>query len=76
MTILELIEKKNKTTLFTTPSHGQKFANPKWLKGLIAHDFSELEGFDNLMNPTGAILETQEKLQKIYNTKKTFCQVL
>ena len=50
MTILELLEQKFKRTLFTTPSHSQKGAKPHWLKGLYQHDFSELDGFDNIQN--------------------------
>ncbi|MBE7705837.1 MAG: aminotransferase class V-fold PLP-dependent enzyme [Cyanobacteria bacterium SIG30] len=72
MSILKLLDKKLKRTLFTTPTHSQKNIGPKWLEGLYEHDFSEIEGFDNLQNPTGAIMLAQERLSSIYGTKKTF----
>ena len=72
MSILELLEHKCKKILFTTPTHNQKNAKPSWLKGLYQHDFSELDGFDNLHKPKGAILDTIKKLSEIYETQRTY----
>ena len=72
MSILKLLEKKLNRTLFTTPTHSGKNPRPKWLKGLYEHDYSEIVGFDNLQEPTGAILMTQEKISEIYGTFRTF----
>ena len=79
MSIINFIEKyrKSKRTLFTTPSHGQgDFVAPDSLK-MIGHkfftcDYSEIEGFDNLANPTGIIKSAQSKAADIYGTKSTF----
>ena len=79
MSIINNIEKfrKEKRTLFTTPSHGQgDFVAPKSLK-MIGHkfftcDYSEIEGFDNLANPVGMINSAQHFASEVYNTKATF----
>ena len=79
MTIVNFIEtyKKRKRILFTTPSHGQgDFVSPSSLK-LLGHkfftcDYSEIEGFDNLSNPTGIIRTSQIEAAKVYGAKATF----
>ena len=79
MSIINFIEqyRKSKRTLFTTPSHGQgDFVAPESLK-LLGHkyftcDYSEIEGFDNLSNPTGIIKSAQDEAAEIYNSKATF----
>ena len=79
MSIINFIEKyrKSKRTLFTTPSHGQgDFVAPESLK-MIGHryfscDFSEIEGFDNLSDPTGIIKSAQSKAAEIYGAKASF----
>lgn len=79
MSIINNIEnfRKQKRTLFTTPSHGQgDFVAPKSLK-MIGHkfftcDYSEIDGFDNLANPKGIIKSAQDKAAEIYRTKATF----
>lgn len=79
MTIVNFIEnfKKKKRVLFTTPSHGQgDFVNPASLK-LLGHkfftcDYSEIEGFDNLLNPIGIIRTSQVEAARIYGAKSTF----
>ena len=69
--------KKNKTYLFTTPSHSQgNFIIPV-LKEIIGknyfkNDFSEIEGFDNLREPEGVIKKLLNDISKIYDTKATF----
>ncbi len=79
MSIVNFIEnfRKKKRVLFTTPSHGQgDFVVPLSLK-LLGHkfftcDYSEIEGFDNLSNPTGIIRSSQCEAAKIYGAKSTF----
>ncbi len=75
MSLLKLLSKKIKRCLFTTPTHGQKlpdFKNISPLKGFYRWDYSEIEGFDNLLNPTGSILMAEGRASDIYDTKKTF----
>lgn len=77
--IKEYYNNKNckKSILFTTPSHSQgKFIAPdtKELLGekFFKCDFSEIDGFDNLRNPSGIIKEVQDKLSAIYKSRQTF----
>ncbi len=56
----------------TTPTHGQKAPFLGNLNNFYKWDYSEIEGFDNLLNPTGAILIAEGKASDIYDTKKTF----
>ncbi len=79
MSLINFIEnyKKKPRILFTTPSHGQgSFVFPKSLKLLgrkiFKCDYSEYDGFDNLLNPTGIIKTAQDKASEIYNAKSTF----
>ena len=75
MSLLKLLSKKLNRTLFTTPTHGQSapsFLNIQNLKSFYKWDYSEIEGYDNLLNPTGPILMAEGKASDIYNTKKTF----
>ncbi len=79
MSILKLIQNfnKKKRTLFTTPSHNQGaiiFPANKRLLGekIFACDYSEIEGFDNLSLPEGAIYESQKKTSEIYQSKQSF----
>lgn len=62
MSVVKLIKnfKKTKRTLFTTPSHSQGAIIADQSADLLgkkvfACDYSEIEGFDNLANPIGAI---------------------
>lgn len=80
MSIIKKIKqyyRKNKTILFTTPSHSQgEFIIPKLNKLLgkdyFKIDFSEIDGFDNLRNPKGILKKLQRDFAKIYDTKATF----
>ena len=79
MSIINLIQdfKKNHRILFTTPSHGQgDFVAPSALKYIgkkfFTCDFSEIEGFDNLSNPKGAIKTIQDYASHVYDSKATF----
>ncbi len=79
MSLIKLIQKfnRNKRTLFTTPSHNQGMVvAPKSVKLLgqkvFKSDFSEIEDFDNLAHPEGAILESQLMASEIYQSKYSF----
>lgn len=79
MSIINIIQdfKKNHRLLFTTPSHGQgDFVAPLSLKYIgkkfFTCDYSEIEGFDNLSNPKGAIKSIQDYASRVYDSKATF----
>ena len=79
MSIVNFIEKfkKEKRTLFTTPTHGQgSFVAPNTEKMLgrkfFSCDYSEIEGFDNLAHPIGMIRTAQDNAAKIFGSKSTF----
>ncbi len=72
MSILKLLNKKMNRVLFTTPSHGQKSPFLANLDGYYKWDYSEIEGFDNLSDPKGAILMAQGRASDIFGTKNTF----
>ena len=79
MSIVNFIEKfrKEKRTLFTTPSHGQgDFVAPESAKMIgrrfFSCDYSEIEGFDNLAKPIGMLKNAQDCASKIYDAKATF----
>ena len=79
MSIINFIRnfKKSNRVLFTTPSHGQgAFVAPmsdKLLgKKFFKSDYSEIDGFDNLSNPTGIIKYAQDNAAKIYDSKSKF----
>ena len=72
MSLLKLLSKKLNRTLFTTPTHGQKAPFLSNLNNFYKWDFSEIEDYDNLLNPNGAILMAEGKASDIYDTKKTF----
>ncbi|OGI21124.1 MAG: hypothetical protein A2287_10010 [Candidatus Melainabacteria bacterium RIFOXYA12_FULL_32_12] len=68
---------KNKSILFTTPGHSQGLGILPEIKTLINKktfkmDLSEIEGLDNLQNPTGAILKSQQKASEIYGSKASY----
>ena len=67
----------NSNLLFTTPSHSQGNFIPEDLKYVLGQnfynsDFSEIEGFDNLRNPSGIIKDILDKLTEVYKSKRTF----
>ncbi|MBS4760656.1 MAG: aminotransferase class I/II-fold pyridoxal phosphate-dependent enzyme [Clostridium sp.] len=69
--------KKGGNLLFTTPSHAQGEYIPDEAKMLLGKkffkcDFSEIEDFDNLRHPEGILLELQDKISYIYQSKKSF----
>lgn len=80
MSIIKRIQKfykSSKSLLFTTPAHSLgNFIIPS-LKNILGEkyfksDFSEIEGFDNLRNPEGAIKDLQANIAKIYNAESSF----
>ena len=72
MSILKLLNKKINRALFTTPSHGQKSLFLPKLEGFYNWDYSEIEGFDNLADPTGAIFMSQGRACDCFGAKNTF----
>lgn len=72
MSIIKLLNKKLDRILFTTPSHGQKSPYLPNLEGFYNWDYSEIEGFDNLSDPAGAILMAQGRASDCYGAKNTF----
>lgn len=72
MSIVKLLRNKLERTLFTTPSHGQKSPFLSNLEGFYNWDYSEIEGFDNLSDPKGAILMAQGKASDSFGAKNTF----
>ena len=72
MSIIKLLSKKQNKILFTTPSHNQKSPFNKKYKAYYNDDFSEIDGFDNLSNPKGAILIAQGRASEILGTKYTY----
>lgn len=67
MSLIKLLKKKNKKTLFTTPSHSQDFVLYNSLKSMYKIDISETLAH----NPTEALSKAQERAKKIYKTKST-----
>ncbi len=67
-----MLKKGVKRTLFTTPSHNQKAKYDKFLESYYKLDYSEIEGFDNLHNPTGEIFKSQIRCAKVYGAKSLF----
>ena len=67
MSLLKLLKKKNFITLFTTPSHSQKFFILSKFRQFYKYDISETDAH----NPQQALKSAEEKASKIYKTKKT-----
>lgn len=68
MSLIDLLRKKTKMTLFTTPSHSQDcFLLPKF-RQFYKYDISETDSH----NPESALESAQNKAAKIYGTKSTF----
>ncbi len=72
MSIIKLLNKKPDRLLFTTPTHGQKSLFLPNLEGFFNWDYSEIEGFDNLSDPSGAILMAQGRAADFFGAKNTF----
>ncbi len=67
MSLIKLLNKRNKKILFTTPSHSQKLVLYEPLKHLCKIDISETETH----NPQQALKKAEKRVTKIYNTINT-----
>lgn len=68
MSLINLLRKTNRKTLFTTPSHGQKFFIFNKFRQFYKYDISETECHD----PQKALLLAQERARKIYGSQFTY----
>ena len=67
MSLVNLLRKKNRKLLFTTPSHAQKFFIFHKFKQFYKYDISETDAYD----PQSALEIAQNNARKIYGTKQT-----
>ncbi|MBR1776697.1 aminotransferase class I/II-fold pyridoxal phosphate-dependent enzyme [bacterium] len=67
MSLISILKKKNKKTLFTTPSHSGRIYILKKFYQWYRADISEVDA----INPTEALAKAEEKASKIYETKST-----
>lgn len=67
MSLLELLRRKCRTALFTTPSHSQHFFIYPKLRNLYKLDISETD----CHNPELALSASEQRAAKIYGTKQT-----
>lgn len=67
MSLITLLKKQNRKTLFTTPSHGQRFFVFNKFRQFYKYDISETDAHD----PQTALLEAEKRASKIYETKHT-----
>ena len=72
MSIIKLLSKKVERTLFTTPSHNQRAIFSQNYDCFYKHDYSEIDGFDNLSNPKSSIFIAQSKVAEMLDVKQTF----
>lgn len=68
MSLISLLRKQNRKTLFTTPSHGQHFFIFHKFRQFYKYDISETEA----QNPQDALMKAQKKASKIYGVKNTY----
>ena len=68
MSLISLLKKNNRKTLFTTPSHGQRFFIFHKFRQFYKYDISETDTH----NPQKALLDAQERVTKIYKTKHSY----
>lgn len=67
MSLISLLRKTNRTTLFTTPSHDGKLCILHKFYQWYRSDISEVDA----LNPEDALVEAEAKAAKIYGTKST-----
>ena len=67
MSLINLLKKKNNTTLFTTPSHTGKFCILHKFYQWYRADISEID----TLNPEEALLKAEKRAALIYGTKYT-----
>lgn len=68
MSLINILKKKTKFSLFTTPSHSQKLFIFHKFKQFYKYDISETD----IHNPQEALKQAQEKASRIYKTKSTW----
>ena len=68
MSLVKLLRKINKKSLFTTPSHNQKFFIFNKFRQLYKYDISETEAH----NPQKALSMAQNNAKRIYGTNYTY----
>ena len=67
MSLISVLKKKNRTTLFTTPSHDGKLCILHKFYQWYRSDISEVDA----LNPEEALSKAESKAAKIYGTKST-----
>ena len=67
MSLINLLRKQNRKTLFTTPSHGQNFFIFNKLRNFYKYDISETDAH----NPQKALLQAEDRASNIYGVKHT-----
>lgn len=67
LSLINLLKKHSRKTLFTTPSHGQKFFIFNKFRQFYKYDISETETH----NPQKELLNAQKRASEIYKTKQT-----
>lgn len=75
LNLLKNYKLSNRLGLFTTPTHsGMGYGVLAKLIGKtpFLYDFSEIDGFDNIRNPQGALLIAQKEAASIYNARESF----
>ncbi|MBW4828433.1 MAG: aminotransferase class I/II-fold pyridoxal phosphate-dependent enzyme [Clostridiaceae bacterium] len=60
---------------FHTPGHKGRHTTINWEKYIPAIDLTEVEGLDNLQDPSGIILRSQNLAAKTFKSKATFYSV-
>ncbi len=68
MSLIKILRKTCRKSLFTTPSHGQKYFIFNKFRNFYKYDISETDFY----NPQEALKEAQQHASKIYGTKSTF----
>ena len=67
MSLINILKKKNKKLLFTTPSHGQKFFIFNKFRQFYKYDISETDAY----NPEEALYRAEKQASTIYGTNYT-----
>lgn len=68
MSLINILKKRVKVTLFTTPSHSQCFFLFSKLRQFYKYDISEVDAY----KPQEALKKAQNNAAKIYGTKATY----
>lgn len=62
---------KNKYVFFTTPGHKQGRGFERF-KNILRYDLTEVQGLDNLHNPSSCIKYSLEELSEFYGSEKSY----